>query len=763
MKKNSPRKFSTRRVALILALIAFGAVALIVFTQKPLRSTSTARPSGTTRMAERLEKIARESNPDINPFLNTRRAELFRQRLAGNLPAAAKVQTNIFLGLELLRAGTTTTAIEELADIATRLDGLPADERPATAWMLERFIALSYMRLGEQENCVAHHTSDSCLLPIRNTGVHEEQKGSRTAIDYFLKALRRNPRDLESIWLLNVAFMTLGEYPDQVPPQFLVPPKVFASDHDIRRFKDVATQAGLSARGPAGGVIMEDFDNDGLLDIVCSRWGLRDQLRYFHNDGNGGFTERTKEAGLEGLVGGLNIIQADYDNDGWRDILVLRGAWLRGAGAIPNSLLHNNGDGTFSDVTEAAGLLSFHPTQAAAWADFDGDGRLDLFIGNESDETNRHPCELYHNNGDGTFTECAAACGVALTRFVKGAVWGDYDNDGRPDLYLSCFGQPNVLLRNAGPAGAAAGKSFAWKFEDVTAKAGVAEPIDSFACWFWDYDNDGRLDLFVDSYSWQSSMDKVAADYLGLPTAGEKPRLYHNNGDGTFTDVTKATRLDHIIVGMGANFGDLDNDGWPDFYIGTGEPNLGALMPNRMFRNAGGKFFQDVTTSGGFGHVQKGHAIAFGDIDNDGDQDVYAVLGGAYEGDVFQNALFENPGHGNHWLTLRLRGVKSNRDAIGARIEVRIAEGNSSRSIFSTVSSGGSFGASSLQSEMGLGQATAVQSVTIQWPDGAKTAQVFTNVPWDSFVNLQEGRVTIEVVSPKRFKLEGGTAAAAGR
>src|SRR6185503_8337014 len=162
-----------------------------------------------------------------------------------------------------------------------------------------------------------------------------------------------------------------------------------------------------------------------------------------------------------------------------------------------------------------------------------------------------------------------------------------------------------------------------------------------------------------------------------------------------FTDVTKAMRLDRVLVVMGANFGDLDNDGWPDFYVGTGDPVLSSLMPNRMFRNNAGKAFQDVTTSGGFGHVQKGHGVAFGDIDNDGDQDIYEVLGGAYEGDGFQNVLFENPGHGNHWVTLRLHGTRSNRDANGARMMLQVVEdGKAARSIYSDVSTGGSFGSS---------------------------------------------------------------------
>jgi len=245
----------------------------------------------------------------------------------------------------------------------------------------------------------------------------------------------------------------------------------------------------------------------------------------------------------------------------------------------------------------------------------------------------------------------------------------------------------------------------------------------------------------------------VAADYLRIPNPGPKPRIYHNNGNGTFTDVTKACRLDRVLVVMGANFGDLDNDGWLDFYLGTGEPVLSSLMPNRMFRNAGGQFFQDVTTSGGFGHLQKGHAVAWGDIDNDGDQDIFETMGGAYEGDAFQSVLFHNPGHRNHWMTLRLRGTQSNRDAIGARVALQVSDGKENRTIHNVVSSGGSFGASSLQQEIGLGRATAIQKITIQWPLPGKPTQVLTNVPVDCVVEIKEGEAGFRSAGQKQFTL----------
>src|SRR6059036_1106936 len=398
------------------------------------------------------------------------------------------------------------------------------------------------MRLGEQENCVAHHGIDSCLVPIKGTGLHTVTRGSRSAIREFTAVLETRPDDLGARWLMNIATMTLGEYPDKVPAKWRIPPKVFASEYDIKRFYDIAPGLGLAIQGHAGGAILDDFDGDGFLDVMFSSMGVRDQLRYFRNNGDGTFTDRTEESGLLGETGGLNIMQTDYNNDGWPDVLVLRGAWFGVEGHYPLSLLRNNGNGTFDDVTEETGLLRFHPTQAATWFDYNNDGWLDLSIGNETTPGDTNRCELFRNNGDGTFTECAAEVGLDAIAFMKAVASGDYNNDGWPDLYVSSRGQPKMLFRNEGPQSADKSPKGAWKFTDVAAQAGVTEPRYSFPTWFFDYDNDGWLDIFVAGFGIKDVGD-IAADYLGLPTRGERARLYHNNHDGTFTDVTKDAHL----------------------------------------------------------------------------------------------------------------------------------------------------------------------------------------------------------------------------
>ena len=457
------------------------------------------RGPGTIRMAERLEKLAQQANPVNNIFLNSERVKLLKAEVAKETEPQQLQGLKFSLACELLDSGQNTEALQEFEAVDQALKGSNPQAYARVWGRLKHKEALCWMRIGEMTNCLADHNPESCLAPIQGRGVHRFQDGSRNAIKILSEILQRTPDDLAARWLLNIASMTVGDYPDKVPSRWLVPPSAFASEYDIKRFPEVAGSLGLDPMKRSVGSILEDFDGDGNLDVMCSSIGHREQLRFYHNNGDGSFTERTSEAGLLGEVGGLNLIQADYNNDGFPDVLVLRGAWLGDEGRFPKSLLRNNGDGTFEDVTEAAGLLSFKSSQTALWFDYDNDGWIDLFLGNESVGASTNRCELFHNNGNGTFTECAIESGVGFIGFVKGACSADFNHDGRPDLFLSVLGAPNVLFRNDGPATNSGGK-VVWKFTDVAREAGVTEPLHSFPCWFFDYDNDGWDDLFVCGY-----------------------------------------------------------------------------------------------------------------------------------------------------------------------------------------------------------------------------------------------------------------------
>ena len=252
----------------------------------------------------------------------------------------------------------------------------------------------------------------------------------------------------------------------------------------------------------------------------------------------------------------------------------------------------------------------------------------------------------------------------------------------------------------------------------------------------------------------------VAREYLGLPleadqngwmVKAEPSRLFRNNHDGTFSDVTQRVGLDRkVIYAMGSNFGDMDNDGWLDFYVGTGSPTFQSLIPNRMFRNVSGRKFEEVTLPGGFGHLQKGHGTAFADLDRDGDEDIFMVLGGAYQGDKFTSVLFENPGWpDNAWIALELEGRSANRSAIGARVEVVVVDANGApRTLRRTVGTGGSFGSGSLQLHVGLGRATRVKALRIRWPDSARSQTSYTDLAVNRFYHVTQGESPVMLDRP---------------
>lgn len=717
-------------------------------TAIPIEVVKPAYKDGTAEMVSRLQQIGNGQNAGNNPYVNSARADALgaqEKQATANEIGSIKFQK----GRQLLFAGRVQEAITEFEWLRSAVDQGQLVGNPEAEIEILKHVAIAYLRQAEQDNCISNSTMVSCIFPLQEQAAHKRRDGSQKAIPIYERILKKSPNDLTARWLLNIAHMNLNQYPSQVPAKWLIPPKAFASDYNLPRFRDIGRELNIDVVGLSGGSVTEDLDGDGYLDLMVSSWGMNDQLRFFKNNADGSFTERTSEAGLTGITGGLNLVHADYNNDGYADVLVLRGAWIP-EGIFPNSLLMNNGDGTFRDVTVAAGIYSIHPTQNAAWFDFNNDGWLDLFIGNESVGEVQHACEFFVSNGDGTFTEQATAYGLDVRAFIKGCSAADINNDGFQDLYVSNLNGDNFLFKNNGPA--ADGK---FTFSEIAAKAGVTKPFGSFPTWFFDYDNDGFEDIFVSGYSmtrYNKTQEDVAAEYLGLPFQVDSPRLYRNNGNETFTNVTDKAGLNKPLYTMGCNFGDLDNDGYLDFYLGTGEPSFQAVIPNRMFRNDAGKRFQDVTTAGGFGHLHRGHAVSFADIDNDGDQDVHIVMGGAYEGSVFPNLLFENPGTENHWIALALEGAKGPKCAIGSRIKITVKTEKGTRDIYKTVNSGGSFGANSLRQHIGLGAASAIQAVQITWA-ASGTVQTLTGLEINNFYKVVEGEQSAKVIALQELRL----------
>jgi hypothetical protein len=621
---------------------------------------------------------------------------------------------------------------------------------------LEALVGVIHLRRGETENCLECLGPSSCIFPIAVEAIHRNPSGSREAVRRFTAYLKERPEDQGVVWLLNLSQMTLGGYPSDVSPGYRIALEPFRSRLDVGRFANVASEAGLTVRGAnmAGGSILDDFTDDGLPDVFTTSYDVDLGASLFVNRGDGTFEDRSGPAGLSSQPLAVNCAQGDFDNDGRLDVLLLRGGW---EGPSRLSLLRNRGEGRFEDVTLPAGMGEPIASHAAAWGDFDNDGRLDVFVcGEYATSTDDRPdgyatevttdprnrCRLYRNNGDGTFTDVAERAGVRNERYAKGAACGDYDGDGDLDLYVANVGGGNRLYRNEGDG----------TFIDVAPALGVTEPRVSFPCWFWDFDNDGRLDIFVTDY--EGSPNDVAASALGRGRSKSHPRLYRNLGAEGFRDVSLEVGLDRVALAMGANFGDVDNDGYLDIYLGTGLPGFSALMPNLMYKNVEGRRFEDVTMASGTGHLQKGHGVSFADVDGDGDLDLFAELGGAVPGDKAFNVLFRNPGHGRHWLKLKLVGERTNRAALGARVRVDFQRPDgSSRSVHRQIGGDSSYGGNTLVESIGLGEATRA-TVTVAWPASGVT-RTYRDLDADRALEITEGSDAPRVLDGPRPSRSG--------
>lgn len=651
----------------------------------------------TQEMINRVKAAEARVNPmNIDFYLNGKRAQLLESQIP-NAQGMDRVNMTILYASELLKSGQTEKSITQTESVLQLVERSEFQGKQNILIKLKQILAISHLRIGEQENCLNNHTPVLCVIPIADEAIHKIRRGSEKAIELLEEVLQMDPNDLQSKYLLNVAHMTLGQYPDKVPPKFLIPSNYFFKDQDLPYYTDIAGNLGIDRLGLAGGVCIDDFNNDGWLDIIASSWGFGNQIEYYENDGKGSFINKTKSAGLTGISGGLNIKHADYNNDGAMDFIILRGAWFNVEGKIPNSLIKNN--------------------------------------------------------GDGTFTKRAAEIGLDIKGFVKAVATGDINNDRLPDIYISILGSNNLLFKNTSYPGTL-------QFENISQSSATGQPIISFPAWFFDFNNDTKEDIFVSAYADvpESGAYSFAAS-INQKDHRLRPRLYINQGNGRFKETAKQMGMTESALTMGSNFGDLDNDGYLDIFLATGEPNFNSIIPNKVYHNIEGKKLDDVTYASGFGHIQKGHGVGFGDMDRDGDQDIYVVMGGSFEGDVFRNVFYENPTDQKHsWVNLKLIGRESNTSAIGAKIIMTVSEKGNSRRIVRTVGTGSSFGGNSLQLEIGLSSADTIEEILIQWPNSKRTTSSFKNLKINSFIEITEGAELVRYLNYKSqpFKLSHG-------
>lgn len=546
--------------------------------------------------------------------------------------------------------------------------------------------------------------------------------------------------------------MVAAKQPENTAPPALSPIRfdnTIAASKIAFTLRNSVSPQRYSIETMTGGVAVFDYNNDGLLDIFFTNGAAIPSLekndpkyynRLFRNNGDGTFTDVTESAGLKGMGYSMGVAAGDYDNDGFVDLYI--------TGVNYNQLFHNNGDGTFTDVTAKAGVSGLLPnsgkpwSQTAGWIDYNNDGLLDLFVVNYLDydihtaalcnlEGAPAYCSpngfrgtsniLYRNSGDGTFTDVSAQSHIS--QYVgkgMGVAFADFDDDGFTDIFVSNDTFPNFLLHNNGDG----------TFTDVALEAGVAftgsgKTVAGMGADFRDLDNDGKPDIFH------------AAMF------GDTFPLYRNLGGGQFEDVTGRTGLTALtsrFTAWGTGAFDFDNDGRKDLFAATSDilDNADALvhrpyaLANLLLRNKGDLTFEDLSAKAGAGFSMPAahRGAAFGDFNNDGKIDiVVTVLNGPPE------LLMNRTKNQNHWIILKLVGVRSNRDGLGTKVKISTSHGDQYNEATTAV---GYNSSSDKRVHFGLGDAAVIDRIELAWPSGVK--QTLTNVKADQVLTVTEGR-----------------------
>jgi tetratricopeptide (TPR) repeat protein len=518
----------------------------------------------------------------------------------------------------------------------------------------------------------------------------------------FYRLAERELTDVNQ-WLLHAAIDAWKDAGIDLPAAMRFPAAAAPGNPGIA-FDDVAPSLGVDRLDGNGTCAFGDYDGDGRLDLFLAGSGTF--LAAYRNE-DGRFREVTDSVGLHQVPSGYSLNLVDYDGDGRLDLYLALNGW---SGPMANRLYRNTQSG-FVDVSNDSGAADPGSGFVSLWGDLDRDGDLDFLVANGVLKDGSTP-QLYRND-KAKFTRVTEAAGLREPPSwgAIGAALGDYDRDGDLDIFINGLdGAPNRLYRNEG----------SWRFTEISARAGLAHgPHNGYVAFFTDYDNDAWPDLLVTSLApWDAVIEGLKAGFAFSRPHPDSVRLFRNNGDGTFRDVTAAARLTPPMGVMGAGVADLDNDGWVDFYFGTGDPQMTRLEPNRFFRNNGNGTFTDLTALTAFALPgRKGHGVCFADIDNNGTLDLYAQLGGHYPGDHARNAFYRNSsGKGNHWIAFDLEGLGANRFGVGAAVEVRAGK----LTLHREVKGGEGFGATNpYRVHFGLGTATRADSVEIRWPSGA--------------------------------------------
>ena len=637
-------------------------------------------------------------------------------------------------GAGLLSLGPATPAIATLGGLfSPRQDGQANAVHPQRfndyAEVQEARYPLLAGHFDEALKVLIPHLEDRPgTVPYVISTIYFRMEQYAKGIPYALQACRDVPTDIRHRWMLRALTMMAGLPETSIPSEFRIKmPPVSASPF---RLDDVTTQAGVGRLALGRGAAWGDFDNDGREDILVG--AERAPFQLLRNLGNGKFADVAGPMGLVDPVGlGCYAAQfIDYDNDGYQDVFLSSNGWGGGGRLF---LFHNEKGRRFTDVSNEAGLAGPLNAFGTSWSDYDNDGRADLAVATGIiDPADGDRLRLFHNEGNGKFREVGREAGLTQKARWISCCWGDYDGDGRQDLLAASYDAGCFLFHNAGNG----------RFEDVSKRAGVANSRHTYTAEFFDYDNDGRLDLFVSTYP-DGDFKGMIANYIAGATVppNEQQLLFRNNGDGTFRNVAENAGITGRYGAMSSQVGDLDNDGYPEIVLGTGNPELDWTEPKKLFHNDGKGHFVDVATSAGLIHFGMLHGTVFSDYDDSGNLSMFGSFGGFYWGTRETSRLYRNLGSGNGALEVKLVGTRSNRDAIGARVCATV----DSRKVYGWVNGGNGFGTlNSRVVHIGVGRKSKVELLEIDWPSGAH--QSFRGVPAGQRIEIVEGKDTLRTL-----------------
>ena len=535
-----------------------------------------------------------------------------------------------------------------------------------------------------------------------------------------------HPRSQLILWL---AAQKAGGYAPDVPAEMRMQLRSGQQPTNLA-LVDVAAKIGLDKTSGGRGTAVFDYDGDGYLDVLVA--AAHGGCTLYKNNGDGTFTDASISSGMDACLTAFVLTVGDYDNDGVPDVFVTRNGFFSGA----CSLYHNNGDGTFTDVTAKSGIKDWGPAFTASWVDYDCDGKLDLFVaynlGSLFERKTRN--RLFRNNGDGTFTDVTDAAGITSEWPTIGHAWGDYDNDGRPDLFVSNSLGRSQLFHNNGDG----------TFSDVSREAGIDSYGLGSICYFIDIDNDGWLDLVQNL--WSDSEDVIHTMQHGQgPPDGQPIKVWRNNRDGTFSLRSRELGITGCWGSMSGNAGDINNDGYQDIILGNGSPRMERVEPLTLLQSDG-RQFHDVTFTAGLPVTGKSHGVNLADLFGDGRLSLLVASGGAYPGDLLTVGAFCPKERVGHYLNVRLNGTTSNRSAIGARLKIEAGGREQHR----LVSGGSQFGCLPFEQHFGLGPATeVVDAIEIWWPSGLRQ-RIAGPIPANNTIRITEGDDRLANVYPSR-------------